>query len=281
MNFKKEFQRGPNVYLVELDKLTLPVHADDAPRHNFGDLDQLARSLAITIVDGHECPGQEFPIKVRAEGEKIIVTDGARRTKAAELANEKGYGAKKITHLFAMLEEKGTDPVERIGKKLTANLSKPFEPEELGETFKNLRDKHHKSVAEIAEIAKVSTTKVKEYLLFVDKAPAAMKKQVREKKLKPSTAIKAIHKGTQAVEDVTLQSELGQKVKGRDVISDMINDEECDTPPEFVLKDLLEWLKDRGFKTFSQAKSDGTVYKNNIEIKIDQKEPKFIGVLVK
>ena len=274
MNFKKEFQRGPNVCLVELGKLTLPVDADDVPRRDYGDLDQLARSLAID--------GQEYPIKVRAEGDKIIVTDGARRTKAAELANEKGYGKKKITHLLAMIEEKGTDPVTRIGNKLAANLSKPFEPEELGDTYKNLRDKHGKTVAEIAEIGKVSTTKVRDYLRLIE-APESLKKQVREKKLRPSTAMKAILKGAKAVEDVTLQTELGHKVKGKDIEEEKPESQLPDTEVKPIenFENMVEGYRKSGWITKEEAAKENRMGMKNLMVIIKRFTPPADITLVK
>jgi ParB/RepB/Spo0J family partition protein len=271
MNIKKEFDRVSNIYLVELKRLSIPKDHDDVEREDYGDLDLLAQSLSKN--------GQEQPITIRTDGEDILVSDGSRRVKAAELANEKGYGEKQITYMDCILEQKGTTPYQRMISKLSANLSKEFTPDELGKTFKTMREKHGKSIAEIANDTCRSTTTVRDYIALVE-APEAIQEQVRKGRLKKTTAIKAIKKGDKAVESVTLQSELGNSPKGKDLDGPEPVLPEAPGSQVNNLDNMVKGFINNGWVLKSDALKDGTIGRYNTFANIGTRIPPRLVELV-
>lgn len=118
-------------------------------RDDYGDIDELARSLAEV--------GQKMPCKVRLsdDSQSLVVVDSHRRLRAIPIANEK-YGAS-IEVVACINEEKGTNEENRILDLFTLNSGKPLTLLEQAKAVKRLLDYNWKPTDIAKKIGKPST----------------------------------------------------------------------------------------------------------------------------
>jgi ParB family chromosome partitioning protein len=256
-----EFPRTGNKHEIPLELLTIPKDGDGISRNEFGDLESLAISLKNN--------GQLQPITVRISDDTIIVCDGSRRVKAAYLANEK-HGAN-IQTMICCAEKKGTKEDDRIIMKISANNSKEFTQIELGQGFKVLIDKHEWSILRIAASIGKSSTFVRDCIALAE-APEHVKKAVKEKRMKPTTAKKILHSDPKTRETVMLQSDLGKKVTGKDV--EQAKEEQKE--PDIIA--IYEGLLSRGWR---KADPGFMGPKPNNVIRFNRVNPPFLAILEK
>jgi hypothetical protein len=218
-------------------------------------LESLALDLAIN--------GQKVPITVRMEGDVAFVSDGCRRFKAAEVANRKYSG--KIKTLRCVTENKGIDEKTRIFNQISFNSGKPFETWEIGEACKRLHETHKIPIRDIAQrIGKTDQT-VLDYIELAN-SPEEIRRLMREKKIKPTTARKMAKASPEKRATAGLKADLGGKVTGKDV--------EEEKP--FSAAAFAKGLEKFGFKKVSENKHATF----NISVRIDQKDPAFVGMWI-
>lgn len=267
--------RGGDIFRIPVKDLR--VSPSDLTRIEFGDLDQLARSLAVN--------GQREPMTVRVARsvggvELDYITNGVRRYKAILIANTK-YGAK-ITEVKAVNEpaEVKTDS-DRVLLQIRSNEGKPFTALEYGMGFRRLLEAGY-TVSKIAEASAHSRTWVTDCLALASDQEA-VKNAVKEGKIKPATAKKLRSADPQDRETALLKADLGQKVTGKEV-DDAKKEREASRKPseslvnplEFDAGAFVEGLRKRGFRGAAERPE----YKGNVEIRVNVKEPPFVAVLV-
>lgn len=134
-------------------------------RFDYGDLEQLARSIADN--------GIERPLNViRADAdEQFYVIDGHRRTKALELAQEKGWIDPRTFPVPIMIAERGTSDLEQVAMIARANDGKPLTPVEEATLYKRLVDAEV-SIADICRQVGHSEMYVRQHLDLLNADPA-------------------------------------------------------------------------------------------------------------
>jgi ParB/RepB/Spo0J family partition protein len=115
-------------------------------REDFGDLDELASSLAKN--------GQKEPLTVRmsSEDKTAILVNGHRRIRAFVIANDKYSASFKAA--WCIPEEKGANEESRIFDLFTRNSGKPLTPMEQAAAVKKLVDFNWKIKDVAAKIGK-------------------------------------------------------------------------------------------------------------------------------
>lgn len=115
-------------------------------REDYGDLDELAESLAKN--------GQKEPLTVRmsGDGKTAVLVNGHRRIRALPLANTK-FGAS-FKAAWCIPEEKGANEESRIFDLFTRNSGKPLTPMEQAIAIKRLVDFNWKIKDIAAKIGK-------------------------------------------------------------------------------------------------------------------------------
>lgn len=133
-------------------------------RFDYGDLEQLARSIADN--------GIERPLNViRADtDEQFYVIDGHRRTKALELAQEKGWIDPRAFPVPIMIAERGTSDIEQVAMIARANDGKPLTPVEEATLYKRLVDASY-AIAEICRMVGHSEMYVRQHLDLLNADP--------------------------------------------------------------------------------------------------------------
>ena len=260
-------------YKISFDHLM--VERDEHLRKDYGDLDPLAEDLAKN--------GQKLPLIVRIQKvvqpdetleERAFVSDGVRRLKAMYLANEKFDGH--FTDAFCIAEEKKLDKSltaeERIVLQMSCNSGLPLNQLEHGEGFKRLQ-KAGWNITRIAEETAKSRAYINDCLRLAE-APEHLKKQVREKKLKPTAAVKALKAGKEATETTMLQTDLaGKGPKGKDIPKGK-TEKPKDAKTEIVsMAAFGAGLEAQGFHRITGP--DDPKQTGNAEVRLFQKDPPF------
>lgn len=113
-------------------------------RKEFGDLDSLARDIAVN--------GVRMPLRVRRKGRHavvFVVTDGNRRLRASRMAVEK-YGAQ-LKAITCQIEDVGEDDATRLFTMLaTGTHGKPLTPQEEGAGYRKALEKFGVKIEDIA-----------------------------------------------------------------------------------------------------------------------------------
>jgi len=172
---RQNSQRGFEVVKIELSKVV--VREGFNKREDYGDIEGLAESI---LQNGQAVPCR---VDVLADG-TFCLTDGHRRHKALQLLAQRGHEP----FMFAIVNNSKTTEEQRILQMFTTQDSKPLEPHEVAELFKELINLGYKAV-DIARKVGKSSTYVGMMLDFANEAPA-IKEEVRKGNLKVSTAIK-------------------------------------------------------------------------------------------
>lgn len=135
-------------------------------RFDYGDIEQLARSLADN--------GIERPLNVLRSPDdenKFYVIDGHRRTKAMEYALSKGWIAADTFPVPIMIAERGTTDLEQVAMIARANDGKPLTPIEEATLYKRLVDAGT-SIADICRQVGHSDMYVRQHLDLLKADPA-------------------------------------------------------------------------------------------------------------
>lgn len=167
-----------DLLLMGLDTLT--VEEGFNVREDYGDIDELAKSIAEV--------GVRQPLKIRpSEDHKTaVIIDGHRRFKAASLANSK-YGAS-LKAVPCYVEERGVNQETRILDLLTLNSGKPLTVLEQASAIKRLIDFSW----EIKDIAKKLGKPVSyvNSVLNLNEGSAALRKAIKDGEISPTAAFK-------------------------------------------------------------------------------------------
>jgi ParB/RepB/Spo0J family partition protein len=124
----KELNKTKKGSLLYIDPKLLLIEEGFNTRNDFGDIDELKKSIIEN--------GVRIPTRGYEEGGKYFLIDGHRRRKACLMAIEEGFDIARIP----FIPEKKKSLEERILEIVLSNDGKPLTPLELGETYKKLRD---------------------------------------------------------------------------------------------------------------------------------------------
>lgn len=202
---KKREVRGRETFMIPISKIEIEAGFNPRRKNNFGDIDELAQSLAK---GGQEDPAELF--KVVGE-DRYILTRGHRRMKAIEIANEKyigkpGFLKEKITELEAF---KGSrDLKDRLISAMRdsgGNIQKLTNAEIIA-TFARLQDEVGVSPKELIGIVPMSTAQAYN-VLAVLKAPKAIQKMVQDDLI----SIALVNQIQRTTKDVEKQIELAKE----------------------------------------------------------------------
>jgi ParB-like chromosome segregation protein Spo0J len=227
--------------------------------------------------------GQLTPIVIRKEEEKVLVVFGSRRMRALGIIREKGIpigvdGRDTVSCIYeSKINENGKfrEPTskERTFRQLGENNHVRLTHLEYGTAFKNLIS-DGVSIQEICTETHRSRTWVKDCIDLAE-ASEPIRRAVKEGRIKPTTAKKIIHADPKDRETALLQSDLGQKIKGKDI--DEAKKNRVEKIKEINAEDLVDVMKKYGFVTYG---SDGQEVSWNLKITIEQKDPAYIAVAV-
>lgn len=133
------YGRGQEARKIPLEKIV--VRTSFNGRTNFGDI----QSLADYLLSGGKVP--PITVDVLKDGTCVLL-EGERRVRAHKLLFEQGHEEFNIIHAF--IAPRTLSEQERVLKSISSNNNKQFEPLELAEEFKKLRDVYGMSNADIA-----------------------------------------------------------------------------------------------------------------------------------
>jgi ParB/RepB/Spo0J family partition protein len=171
-------ESSQNMFLIPYENLQ--VEDGFNVREDYGDIDELAKSLAEN--------GQLQPLTVRlGEDKKAVVIDGHRRMKALSIAVEK-YDAKELKAFWCIQEKPGSNAESRIFDLFTRNSGKPLTPIEQAAAVKRLIDYNWK-VADISK--KIGKTRIYvNNILNLNAASKEIRDTVKNGVLSPTAAVK-------------------------------------------------------------------------------------------
>ncbi len=155
----------------------LPVAAiDTAPQVRENAVDDSIRNLAVTLRE----VGLQQPIRVRRNGNRLVVVDGERRLHAARLL--------KWDRIAAIVEERDLSGAEIVQLQLIANLlRKNLSGMETARAIDGLMKETSWSATEVAGKLGISIATVSKLRALLD-LPCAVQEQVQNGSLAPSTA---------------------------------------------------------------------------------------------
>ena len=180
-------------------------------RFDFGEIEELAKSIKYQATEGGVPGGLLNAIRVKRAGEGFELIDGDRRLTAVELllkwadeGNPKGYDF--AEGVAAVVVEKGQDDLRSLIQMFEANSGKAFLPMEEAAAYKRMREAGM-SLEQIASAVGRNHVHVNNTLALLE-APEELQKAVKEGKVGGTLAKKI---ATSARGNKAKQKELTEK----------------------------------------------------------------------
>lgn len=161
--------------------------------------------------------GIQTPLKVRFDGENIIIVEGHRRRVVvmellAEFKESKGEHGRKIEAVPIYAEAKGTTPLDRDFGLRHSNSGVPLKPLEFANLIYRTINQRGISEKDAAKGFAISVTVLRNHLSMRE-MPEAVKEQVRQGDVSPTLANKLVKEARAAKDDPEQVAEFLRKNK--------------------------------------------------------------------
>jgi ParB/RepB/Spo0J family partition protein len=176
MRLKDIAESTSDIFNIPHDKIIVDELAN--PRHNYGDIEQLAKSISES--------GQREPVKIVVSPDRegfVVLKHGYRRMRAIKYAISNGADIPTVKCVHA---GKGSNEETELIDHAICNDGKSLEPLERADIYRRLSAFGY-SEEKIAQKVGRSVNHVKDYLRMLE-APKEIRKAVQDKKLSATAA---------------------------------------------------------------------------------------------